>query len=114
MPYTDAAYVGTGQTNYSNEWHVYADEAVPDTDPETAMTTKPLCGERLIGTGHLTPIKRHAREEFFQTMRPRSIAQWLAHPSVCDVCRHEAFAYFNLPEGAVNQHMADEQREESP
>lgn len=87
MPYTDAAY----EPDHSQfpEWHVYRDEDVPDTDPDTATTVKPACGNRLLGTGHLVTVKEHARTAFFDTLTPPNLAEWLGHPSVCEECADE-------------------------
>lgn len=102
MPYTDAAY--EADHDQFPDWHVYLGEEVPDTDPDTAAVAEAACGERLLGTGHLTSVKAHSREEFFDSLRPSSLAAWLSHPSVCTECRMRVAAEYSI-EDEVREHL---------
>lgn len=84
MPYTDAI-----PNDDEGVWHVYRDEDVPDTNPSTHHVARSACGGRMVGTGKLFHTRKHARDKFFDSLKPPTLADWLAHPKVCEVCAEE-------------------------
>ena len=85
MTYTDALYVMENEVERTT-WCVWFEEDVPDTDPDTHHTAKAACGERLLGTGHLIPVKEHVEEHWEEILVPETLAVWLDEDEVCEEC----------------------------
>lgn len=108
MPHTDAAWEGRDE---DEPWHVWTDEEVDVTPTRGSYVAKSVAQDRLLSINHLMPIKDHARREFFDSLSPQSLVDWLAHPKVCDECRREIAAKLNIEMEAVRARLEIGKRE---